>query len=107
MSDYGEEWDELDDENPQKDPNVFELGHCLKAPTARSYTTKELHGEYPYRVRGPYILILQHYKGLIHEGVIDLNPPYQRGAYPVVTVPPSRLSSSQRLFGQKRSRAGS
>ncbi|KAM5543199.1 hypothetical protein V8D89_003073 [Ganoderma adspersum] len=59
MSDFDEEWDELEEENPQKDPNVFELGHCLKAPSARSYTTKELHS-------------------LIHEGVIDLNPPYQR-----------------------------
>ncbi|PIL34001.1 hypothetical protein GSI_03709 [Ganoderma sinense ZZ0214-1] len=59
MSDHDDEWDELEEENEPKDPNVFELDDCLAAPSARSYTTRELHA-------------------LIHEGVIDLNPPYQR-----------------------------
>ncbi|KAI1791297.1 hypothetical protein LXA43DRAFT_1094676 [Ganoderma leucocontextum] len=59
MSEYDDELDELEEEDEQKDPNVFELGQCLLEPTPSYYTTKELHG-------------------LIHEGVIDLNPPYQR-----------------------------
>ncbi len=50
MSDYDDEWDELEEENEQKDPNVFELGQCLSAPSARSYTTKQLHGEWPLRL---------------------------------------------------------
>ncbi|TBU44693.1 hypothetical protein BD309DRAFT_957785 [Dichomitus squalens] len=60
MSDYEEDdWDELVEEEVEHDPNRFDLGTCLNAPKVKFYTTKELHG-------------------LIHEGVIDLNPPYQR-----------------------------
>ncbi|RPD78541.1 hypothetical protein L226DRAFT_531882 [Lentinus tigrinus ALCF2SS1-7] len=55
-----DEYDELYDEEPEDfDPNEFDLGPCLNAPAARLYTTKQLHT-------------------LIHEGVIDLNPAYQR-----------------------------
>ncbi|KAI0373428.1 hypothetical protein BV20DRAFT_1049842 [Pilatotrama ljubarskyi] len=52
------EQDELmyDDED---DEGGFDLGPRLGPPVAKMYTTKELHT-------------------LIHEGVIDLNPPYQR-----------------------------
>ena len=54
MSDNDDEWDELDEENAKnKDPNVFDLGDCLSAPSARSYTTKELHGEYRHRLNVP------------------------------------------------------
>ncbi|OJT09386.1 hypothetical protein TRAPUB_14134 [Trametes pubescens] len=41
------------------DDEGFELGPRLIAPTAKLYTTQQLHG-------------------LIHEGIIDLNPTYQR-----------------------------
>lgn len=57
MSDYDDEWDELVEEDEQKDPNVFQLGDCLAAPNARSYTTKELHGEYPMPLCGSRMLI--------------------------------------------------
>ncbi|KAI8975860.1 hypothetical protein BD414DRAFT_580593 [Trametes punicea] len=56
MSDY--EQDELlyDDDDDNGD---FDLGPRLAAPIAKLYTTQQLHT-------------------LIHEGFIDLNPPYQR-----------------------------
>ena len=92
MSEYGDEWDELVEEDEQKDPNVFELGDCLAAPKARSYTTRQLHSEYKIHLCGSCISMLTYRccEGFIHEGVIDLNPPYQRGKYPIVIV--SRLS---------------
>ncbi|KAI0743368.1 hypothetical protein C8Q80DRAFT_1220396 [Daedaleopsis nitida] len=51
-----EEYDELYSED---DDTEFDLGRGLDAPAAQLYTTKQLHT-------------------LIHEGAIDLNPPYQR-----------------------------
>ncbi|KAH9894920.1 hypothetical protein C8Q73DRAFT_790119 [Cubamyces lactineus] len=55
-SDYEKDelYDDEDDDNGE-----FDLGPRLSAPTAKLYTTQQLHT-------------------LIHEGVIDLNPPYQR-----------------------------
>lgn len=59
-----DERDELDveslaaDENI--DPMVFSIRNALEQPDARVYTTLELHIQ-------------------IHNGKIDLNPPYQRG----------------------------
>ncbi|CDO77687.1 hypothetical protein BN946_scf184969.g38 [Trametes cinnabarina] len=57
-SDYEQDQDELlyDDYD---DNGEFDLGPRLSAPVAKLYTTAQLHT-------------------LIHEGVIDLNPPYQR-----------------------------
>ncbi|KAI0712931.1 hypothetical protein C8T65DRAFT_774412 [Cerioporus squamosus] len=58
--DYDEEYDQLyDEEEEDYNPDEFDLGPCLSVPAARLYTTKQLHT-------------------LIHEGVIDLNPAYQR-----------------------------
>ncbi|KAH8119271.1 hypothetical protein DFH11DRAFT_1686192 [Phellopilus nigrolimitatus] len=64
MSDKAEMIDELDSdygdaEEYDEDPNVFQIRDPLKPPSASVYTTQELHQ-------------------LIHEGHIDLNPPYQR-----------------------------
>ncbi|KAL5476480.1 hypothetical protein ACEPAI_3337 [Sanghuangporus weigelae] len=54
-SDYGS-----DEEYDDNDPNVFKIRGPLPPPSASVYTTQELHQ-------------------LIHEGHIDLSPPYQRG----------------------------
>ncbi|KAL5507364.1 hypothetical protein ACEPAH_6820 [Sanghuangporus vaninii] len=53
-SDYGS-----DEEYDDNDPNVFKIRDPLPPPSASVYTTQELHQ-------------------LIHEGHIDLSPPYQR-----------------------------
>lgn len=58
--DYYDENDELYEDDEIEDDNGFIIRDRLKAPTAMQYTTRELHT-------------------LIHEGVIDLSPPYQRG----------------------------
>ncbi|EJD03075.1 uncharacterized protein FOMMEDRAFT_156447 [Fomitiporia mediterranea MF3/22] len=64
MSDKGE-IDELEsdygdaEEYDSKDPNVFQIRDPLPPPSASVYTTQELHQ-------------------LIHEGHVDLSPPYQR-----------------------------
>lgn len=47
-----------DDYDP--DDDGFTIRDRLQAPTALQYTTRDLHT-------------------LIHEGIVDLNPPYQRG----------------------------
>ncbi|KAI0779947.1 hypothetical protein C8Q74DRAFT_1367755 [Fomes fomentarius] len=55
-----EDYDELyDDDEIPLNINEFDLGPCINAPSAKLYTTKQLHT-------------------MIHEGEIDLNPPYQR-----------------------------
>ncbi|KAF9008994.1 hypothetical protein BDQ17DRAFT_1349335 [Cyathus striatus] len=55
------EYDELDEEfdSDNEDPNVFHIRDPLQPPSAKIYSTAQLHA-------------------LIHEGVIDLNPSYQR-----------------------------
>ncbi|KAL7281120.1 hypothetical protein PYCCODRAFT_1412919 [Trametes coccinea BRFM310] len=55
-SDYDQDELLYDDDD---DSGEFDLGPRLSAPIAKLYTTSDLHR-------------------LIHEGVIDLNPPYQR-----------------------------
>ena len=60
-NDYYDENDELY-EDDDDDSGSFSIRDRLKAPTALQYTTRDLHT-------------------LIHEGVIDLNPPYQRGLH--------------------------
>ncbi|RDX45607.1 hypothetical protein OH76DRAFT_1465730 [Lentinus brumalis] len=57
--DYDEDYDQLYEDEENYNPDEFDLGPCLNAPAAQLYTTKQLHT-------------------LIHEGVIDLNPAYQR-----------------------------
>jgi len=60
MSDIERELDELQsDIEEDVDENTFHIGARLDPPQARLYSTQELHT-------------------LIHEGVIDLNPAYQR-----------------------------
>lgn len=56
------ELDELEDddfESEDDDPNVFKIRNPISPATAKIFSTKELHD-------------------LIHEGMIDLNPSYQR-----------------------------
>lgn len=52
-----EERDELYEEQQEEE---FKIVNRLEAPKAITYTTRDLHI-------------------LIHQGLIDLNPPYQRG----------------------------
>ncbi|PCH43474.1 hypothetical protein WOLCODRAFT_25940 [Wolfiporia cocos MD-104 SS10] len=59
-SDAEKEYDELQsDLDEEEDENAFHIGARLDPPQARLYSTMDLHT-------------------LIHEGVIDLAPPYQR-----------------------------
>ncbi|KAI0768751.1 hypothetical protein BD413DRAFT_614251 [Trametes elegans] len=53
------EKDELFYDDEDNDCGGFDLGHRLAAPRAQIFTTKQLHR-------------------MIHEGLIDVNPPYQR-----------------------------
>ncbi|EIW83162.1 hypothetical protein CONPUDRAFT_121609 [Coniophora puteana RWD-64-598 SS2] len=59
--DPDKEYDELEDDfdSEAEDPNAFKITNCLTPPSARIYTAQELHS-------------------LIHQGLIDLNPAYQR-----------------------------
>ncbi|THH18787.1 hypothetical protein EW146_g2255 [Bondarzewia mesenterica] len=50
---------EVDEDDHTFDPNVFKIRQSLEQPFAQAFTTAELHAQ-------------------IHEGIIDLNPPYQR-----------------------------
>ena len=63
--DYYDESDELYDE--EEENGDFHVQGRLQAPSALQYTTRELHT-------------------LIHEGVIDLSPPYQRGMSLITTL---------------------
>ncbi|GBE81572.1 hypothetical protein SCP_0313010 [Sparassis crispa] len=61
QSDVEKDYDELQSDLEEEDcGDGFHVGERLDPPQARLYTTQGLHT-------------------LIHEGVIDLNPPYQRG----------------------------
>ncbi|KAF9244925.1 hypothetical protein BU15DRAFT_85765 [Melanogaster broomeanus] len=51
--------DDFDSDNEEPDPNVFRISDALTPPSAMSYSAHELHT-------------------FIHEGLIDLNPSYQR-----------------------------
>lgn len=74
-----DEYDELYDEE-EGDDNDFNLGICLPPPVARLYTTKELHGARSDFSRAAGRAETNHrFIELIHQGIIDLNPPYQRG----------------------------
>jgi hypothetical protein len=75
--------DELDDGNFEEagesgDPNVFKIRNPLVAPTANTFTTQQLHSAlspcWAWETGQ-----LTRPTALIHEGLIDLNPPYQRG----------------------------
>ncbi|KAH9940454.1 uncharacterized protein BXZ73DRAFT_42719 [Epithele typhae] len=57
MEDKSDE--EFDEIVYEEEEGGFDLGQCLDAPQAKFYTTRQLHT-------------------MIHEGLIDLNPPYQR-----------------------------
>lgn len=61
-SDVEHDLDELYDDDDNDNDNGFTVPDRLEAPVAKQYTTRELHE-------------------LIHEGLIDLNPPYQRGTF--------------------------
>lgn len=75
-----------DDYDP--DDDGFTIRDRLQAPTALQYTTRDLHT-------------------LIHEGIVDLNPPYQRGT-PLLDECPAEPRSSfpQTWYGQKANKPG-
>ncbi|OSX66594.1 hypothetical protein POSPLADRAFT_1038667 [Postia placenta MAD-698-R-SB12] len=71
--DYDELHSDLDEE---VDEDAFHIGARLDPPQARLYSTQELHT-------------------LIHEGVIDLNPPYQRD---VVWTEPKQMKLLDSIY---------
>ncbi|KAF8897611.1 hypothetical protein BD779DRAFT_1432544 [Infundibulicybe gibba] len=74
------ELDELEDEyESDSDPNVFKIRDPLKPASAKIFTTRELHA-------------------LIHDGMIDLNPIYQRDVVWPVTKQIGLIDSIFRNF---------
>lgn len=73
--------DELDNDYQLEDesPNVFKVRDALNPPSAMSYSAQELHSASAnYATHGIFL----HTFGpseYIHEGLIDLDPVYQRG----------------------------
>lgn len=82
-------FDELhDDDDEDQNMGDFCVRDRLPAPVALQYTTRELHQ-------------------LIHQGIIDLTPPYQRGQLPILIVLRAVAHSlPQRLSGPRPNKAG-
>jgi hypothetical protein len=77
------DYDELDEFNSDDDdPNVFKIRDSLEQASGVTYTTKRLHGSLCFDVSLDGRLNRSRIE-LIHDGVVDLNPPYQRGRYRV------------------------
>jgi hypothetical protein len=73
--------DELDDFEDSEDENTseFRVRDPLNPPTANLFSTQALHSM-SSRLQGkPKLLTYFVLLALIHEGLIDLNPAYQRG----------------------------
>jgi hypothetical protein len=74
-----QEMDELDDSyESDSDPNVFKIRDPLNPPSAKIFSTQELHSLSLNSRNQPTAHDID-FTALIHEGMIDLNPPYQRG----------------------------
>jgi hypothetical protein len=71
--------DELDADyqSDDEDPTVFKIRDSLSPPAAMSYSTQVLHSA--SAKCATYECSLIRTSGFIHEGLIDLNPVYQRG----------------------------
>ena len=80
--------DELDDgfESEEDDNGVFKVRDMLQPPSAKSFSTKELHSKQHFLYICADIEIHSIYPALIHQGTIDLNPPYQRGETKVLLL---------------------
>lgn len=78
----GDDHDELDVESAIGDeninPDVFSIRNALEQPDARVYTTLDLHSK-PFTCQRLAEIIERSRAVQIHNGKIDLNPPYQRG----------------------------
>jgi hypothetical protein len=98
------EYDELDDFNSDDDdPNVFKIRDSLEQASGVTYTTKQLHGLLYFDLSVDAHLN-QSRLDLIHEGVVDLNPPYQRGWYRVDEFLHPFLTCFQMLYGRSPSK---
>ena len=76
--------DELDDVDlfaPEEDDNGFTIHDPLQPPSAKLFTTKELHSESYPSPQGLKTCHALYIAALIHQGAVDLNPAYQRGEY--------------------------
>lgn len=75
--------DELDDfEESDDDTTEFRVRDPLNPPTANLFSTKTLHSTFTGCVAYPLATSEHHFvTALIHEGLIDLNPAYQRGKF--------------------------
>ena len=75
-------WDDRDELDVESvidetiDPSIFSVRNALEQPDAKVYTTLELHSKPSVWLSLPCAdaIAVQ-----IHNGKIDLNPPYQRG----------------------------
>jgi hypothetical protein len=94
IDELDEEWEDGSDYD---DPNAFKIRGALVAPTARMLTARQLHCSflvYPT----PALIGLTNFAhvALIHEGMINLSPPYQRGACQLSSVAGTRIVDSIR-----------
>jgi len=70
-----------DDRGVDHEPNVFDIRNALEPPNVRLYTTLDLNSEHRNsvgigRYDAPHLTM---FAVLIHNGHIDLDPPYQQG----------------------------
>lgn len=77
MSDYDQLTDDEFDPDMEGDDSNFRIRDPLQPPRAHPFSTADLHGEFLTAQRLFHLIHLL--VGLIHQGLIDLNPPYQRG----------------------------
>lgn len=89
----GDDRDELDVESviaeENIDPSIFSIRNALEQPDAKVYTTLELHSKPSFSKSSPLAskpLTVTCRAVQIHNGKIDLNPPYQRGAIYLVFI---------------------
>ena len=93
-----EEYDEL--EYDESEDDEFDLGKYHNAPTANLYSTRDLHGMYHTRITGCVLIATEE---MIHEGEIELDPPYQRGkpeshgCHPSLILYPRQMSFGQTI----------
>jgi hypothetical protein len=75
------EHDELDSdfEFEDEEDGAMQVHDILRSPTVTNITTQTLHCRYLTMSALIVRQLIRLFVALIHEGLVDLNPPYQRG----------------------------
>ena len=99
MSDLDELNSDFDEYEPGLDGDLdktFRIRDPLQPPDAHPFSTADLHGK---SMKSDLLRNLIHLAALIHQGVIELNPPYQRGQQDILRT---HCSLSQMPFASRR-----